>query len=116
MDCLGTIALTWKKHDGNSEQPFLLEDLRNHSPEELEELRQLLDLRAPLRADPRRRGFFEVDGHSRVFYILKYPSGSKILLIAVWDRVQTPQHANTAHVGDCEKIEIGELILVCREP
>jgi hypothetical protein len=67
-------------------QPPILEDLRNHSPEELAELRTLLSVGAELRPDPRRPGFFEVSGIDRVYYIFKYPNGSKILLLGVWDR------------------------------
>ncbi|HEY6127702.1 MAG TPA: hypothetical protein VIW23_05910 [Candidatus Acidoferrum sp.] len=67
-------------------QPPILEDLRNHSSEELAELRTLLSINAAMRPDPRRPGFFEVTGSDRVYYIFKYPNGSKILLLGVWDR------------------------------
>jgi len=67
-------------------QPPILEDLRNHSQEELVELRTLLSVGAELRPDPRRPGFFEVSGIDRVYYIFKYPTGSKVLLLGVWDR------------------------------
>lgn len=71
-----------------TKQPPLLEDLRNHTPEQLAELRLLLNSGAPWRPDPRRPGFFEVDGESSVFYIFRYPSGSKLLLLGVWERVR----------------------------
>ena len=67
-------------------QPPLLEDLRDHSPEQIAELRLLLSAGAPSRPDPRRPGFFEVDGESSVYYIFKYPTGTKVLLLGVWDR------------------------------
>jgi hypothetical protein len=66
--------------------PPILEDLRNHSAEEMAELRTLLSVGADMRPDPRRPGFFEVSGMDRVYYIFKYPNGSKILLLGVWDR------------------------------
>ena len=66
--------------------PPILEDLRNHSAEEMDELRTLLSIGASLRPDARRPGFFEVSGIDRVYYIFKYPNGSKILLLGVWDR------------------------------
>jgi len=69
-----------------SKQPPILEDLRNHSQEEMAELRVLLSSAAPSRPDPRRPGFFEVSGVDRVYYIFKYPNGSKVLLLGVWDR------------------------------
>jgi hypothetical protein len=67
-------------------QPPILEDLRNHSAEEIAELRALLSVGAAMRPDPRRPEFFEVSGIDRVYYIFKYPNGSKILLLGVWDR------------------------------
>jgi len=73
-----------------SKQPPLLEDLRNHSPEQLAELRLLLSVGAPSRPDPRRPGFFELEGTSNVFYIFKYPTGSKVLLLGVWERESDP--------------------------
>jgi hypothetical protein len=69
-----------------AKQPPIVEDLRNHSAEELAELRFLLSIYAEMRPDPRRPGFFEVAGTERVYYIFKYPNGSKILLLGVWDR------------------------------
>lgn len=67
-------------------QPPLVEDLRNHSAEEIAELRMLLSGNAEMRPDPRRPFFFEVTGTDRVYYIFKYPNGSKILLLGIWDR------------------------------
>ena len=77
-------------------QPPLLEDLRNHSPEQLGELRLLLSVGAPSRPDPRRPGFFEVDGDSNVFYIFKYPTGTKVLLLGVWERDRVAEMAACA--------------------
>ena len=80
-------------------QPPLLEDLRNHSPEQMAELRLLLSAGAPSRPDPRRPGFFEVDGDSNVFYIFKYPTGTKVLLLGVWerDRAAEPSRVEADH-------------------
>jgi hypothetical protein len=64
----------------------LLEDLRNHSPEQVAELRMLLSDGAAGRPDPRRPGFFELEGATNVFYVFRYPTGSKILLLGVWQR------------------------------
>ena len=69
-----------------TKQPPLLEDLRNHSQEQVAELRQLLEGGARTKPDPRRPGFYEVEGHSYTYYVFKYPSGTKVLLIAVWER------------------------------
>ena len=73
-----------------TKQPPLLEDLRNHTPEQLAELRLLLSAGAPSRPDPRRPGFFELEGSSNVFYIFRYPTGSKVLLLGVWERASDP--------------------------
>jgi hypothetical protein len=73
-----------------SKQPPLLEDLRNHSAEQLAELRLLLDGCAHSRPDPRRPGFFEIDGPINVFYVFKYPTGSKVLLLGVWEKDHDP--------------------------
>jgi hypothetical protein len=71
-------------------KPPLVEDLRNHSPEELAELRVLLNAGAPSRPDPRRPGFFEIEGLSNTFYVFKYPTGTKVLLLGVWARESDP--------------------------
>ena len=79
-----------KAHSGDSkaQERLQLEDLRNHSSEQLTELRRLLNSGASLRLDPKRPGFFELDGQAHVFYIFRYPSRNKVLLIAVWERNQ----------------------------
>jgi hypothetical protein len=69
-----------------TKKPPLIEDLRNHSPEQVAELRLLLSYGAATRPDPRRPGFFEIDGQSSVFYVFKYPTGAKVLLLGVWER------------------------------
>ncbi len=67
-------------------QPPIIEDLRNHSPEQLAELRLLIETGAPERPDPRRPRFFELEGANTVYYIFKYPSGTKVLLLGLWER------------------------------
>ena len=62
--------------------PPVLEDLRNHTPEQVAELRLLIASDAPSRPDPRRPGFFEVEGPESVYYIFRYPNGSKVLFWA----------------------------------
>jgi hypothetical protein len=64
----------------------LVEDLRNHSQEQIDELRLLLASGAPSRPDPRRPGFYEVTGVSNTYYVFKYPTGTKVLLLGVWER------------------------------
>ncbi len=68
----------------------MIEDLRRHKPEQLAELSILLNAGLD-RADSRRPGFFEIDGAANVYYILRYPFGPKIMLVAVWDRRGDPK-------------------------
>jgi len=70
--------------------PPVVEDLRSHSPEQMAELRLLLAAGIIGRPDVRRPGFFEVDGDSNVYYIFRYPSGHKVLLLAAWERPSDP--------------------------
>ena len=48
----------------------VIEDLRKHTPEQLAELRLLLNAGLSQRPDSRRPGFFEIDGAANVYYIL----------------------------------------------
>src|SRR5260370_20109560 len=77
-------------------QPPLVEDLRNHSQEQIAELRQLLAVGAPSRPDPRRPGFYEIEGLSNTYYVFKYPTGTKVLLLGVWYRQTDPVAAMVA--------------------
>jgi len=70
--------------------PPVLEDLRKHTPEQLGELRLLLNAGRVGRPDVRRPGFYEIDGDANVYYVFRYPSGHKVLLIAVWQRENDP--------------------------
>ncbi len=70
--------------------PPIVEDLRHHSAEQLLELRLLLNTGALGRADRRRPGFYELDGVSNVYYVFRYPTGHKVLLVAAWDRSCDP--------------------------
>ena len=73
-----------------SKKPPLIEDLRAHSQEQVAELRLLLDAGLTGRPDPRRPGFFELDGVANVYYIFRYPAGHKVLLLAAWQREADP--------------------------
>lgn len=67
-------------------QPPLIEDLRKHTPEQMTELRLLLNAGLTGRPDLRRPGFYELDGAENVYYVFRYPTGHKVLLIAAWQR------------------------------
>jgi hypothetical protein len=68
----------------------VIEDLRPHKAEQLAELRILLNAGLD-RADARRTGFFEINGAANVYYILRYPFGHKVVLVAAWDREGEPK-------------------------
>lgn len=70
--------------------PPVVEDLRHHTPEQLLELRLLLNTGVLGRADRRRPGFYEIDGVANVYYVFRYPTGHKVLLVAAWDRISDP--------------------------
>jgi hypothetical protein len=78
-----------------NQQPNI-EDLRNHSAETVEKLRQLLAAGAPARPDPRRKDFYEVENCSRVFYIHISPVNGKVLLLATWLKDEEPAGAEHA--------------------
>jgi hypothetical protein len=70
--------------------PRVIEELRQHKPEQLAELRILLNAGLD-RADIRRPGFFEIDGAANVYYVLRYPFRCKVLLVAAWEREGDPK-------------------------
>jgi hypothetical protein len=70
--------------------PPLLEDLRSHTPEQIAELRLLLSVGVLGRPDVRRPGFYEIDGRANVYYIFRYPTGHKVLLLAAWQKDSDP--------------------------
>lgn len=74
-------------------QAPIIRNLRNHSWQEVEELRALLDAGASARPDPRRKNFYELDGGSRTFYIHLTPATRKIMLLAVWRNVPPAESA-----------------------
>jgi hypothetical protein len=68
----------------------VIEDLRHHSAETVDKLRQLLATGAPAKADPHRNDFFEVENGSRVFYIHISPVSGKVMLLATWLKEAQP--------------------------
>jgi hypothetical protein len=79
-----------KKMATLEKMPPVLEDLRRHTPEQLAELRILLNAGLTGRPDVRRPGFYELDGASDVYYVFRYPTGHKVLLLAAWERECDP--------------------------
>ena len=61
-----------------------IEDLRSHPAETVAALESLLARGARISPDPKRAGFYEVEGGGRTYYIHKSPVTGKILLLATW--------------------------------
>jgi len=79
-----------RKMSNIGKQPPVVEDLRTHSAEQVAELRVLLQAGMTGRPDARRPGFYELDGVTSVYYIFRYPTGHKVLLLAAWEREIDP--------------------------
>ena len=71
-----------------AKQPILIEDLGKHTPEDIAELRTLLEAGVVGHPDSHRPHFYELDGSEHVYYIFRYPAGQKVLLMASWQRVK----------------------------
>ena len=76
-----------------------IENLRNHPAETVDKLRELLASGAAARPDPRRAGFYEVENHSRVFYIHISPVNGKVLLLATWTKNEGAAEVSGSHQG-----------------
>jgi hypothetical protein len=74
-------------------QSPLVEDLRNHTPDQIAESRLLLSAGIVGRPDVHRPGCYELDGAESVYYIFRHPSGQRVLLIATWQRLSTGKAA-----------------------
>jgi len=61
-----------------------IEDLRNHPAELVLGLRDILSRGAKIVPDPKRRGFYEVQSDSLVYYIHVSPVSHNVLLLATW--------------------------------
>jgi hypothetical protein len=68
------------------EKEPVIDNLRNHPSEMVENLRHLLTAGAPAQADPRRKNFYELENCTQVYYIHVSPSNNKVMLLAVWDK------------------------------
>ena len=71
-----------------AKQPILIEDLGEHTPEDIAELHMLLEAGVVGHPDSHRAHFYELNGSEQVYYIFRYPAGQKVLLMAVWQRVE----------------------------
>jgi len=63
-----------------------IEDPRNHPRETVVELKDLLSGEATFIPDPKRRGFYEVESGSVVYYIHIAPTTCNVTLLAIWPK------------------------------
>jgi hypothetical protein len=75
---------------GNLRGNLQIEDVGNHPPKAVADLRCLLAGGASKTADPKRRGFYEIESDSTVYYIHVSPATGKILLLATWQNESVP--------------------------
>ena len=75
---------------GNLKGNIHIEDIGNHPAKAVSDLRCLLAGGASKVADPKRRGFYEVESDSLVYYIHVSPVTGKILLLATWQNESVP--------------------------
>jgi hypothetical protein len=61
-----------------------IEDIRNHPPEVVVALRQILASGAQVTPDSKRSNFFEIQTDSLVYYVHISPVTGKILLLGTW--------------------------------
>ena len=70
-----------------------IEDVGSHPAEAVAALQELLADRARIAPDPKRAGFYEVEGRTLTYYIHVSPVSGKILLLATWPNEGAPQGA-----------------------
>jgi len=63
-----------------------VESLRNHSREDVRALEELFAAGADAMPDSHHKGFFEVEGGARVFYVYISPVSARVFLVAEWSK------------------------------
>ena len=78
-----------------------IDNLRHYPREVVERLKSALKNGAPAKADPRRKGFYDVTDGERVFFIHISPVSGNVWLLASWLEESASQLAAplTAHAA-----------------
>lgn len=71
------------------EKEPIIDNVRNHPAEMVEELHNLLLAGAPAHPDPHRKNFYELENCSKVYYIHLSPVNGKVMFLAAWDKDST---------------------------
>ena len=61
-----------------------VDNVRNYPAEIIKELEHLLRTGAPAVPDSRRKGFYDLENHGRIFFIHISPITGRVLLLATW--------------------------------
>jgi hypothetical protein len=61
-----------------------VQDIRNHTAEQVHGLKTLLLRGTSLTPDPKHPGFFEIHNDAEVYYVHLVPNSGKVLLLATW--------------------------------
>jgi hypothetical protein len=75
-----------------------IEDLGNHSAATVISLGILLAGTVNITPDLKRKGFYEVEDGSTVYYIHVSPASGNIFLLATWEKLAAPQEE--LHMAD----------------
>jgi hypothetical protein len=73
----GLMEMRWKND-------VLIEDLRNHSSDVVESLREVLADGACMVPDAKRPGFYEIESDTHVYYVHIHETTGKVMLLATW--------------------------------
>lgn len=65
---------------------LIIENLRHYPAELVEKLHRLLAQGVEAQPDPRRKGFYDLDGGTRVFFIHVSPVSGSVMLLASWPK------------------------------
>jgi|SRR5215469_3905384 len=82
-----------------------IRDLGNHPAVTVISLGFLLAKTVNVMPDPKRKGFYEVQGNSTIYYIWALPGGGTIFLLATW-RNFLPPVANLEVAARCSRERI----------
>jgi hypothetical protein len=62
----------------------LIEDLRNHSSDVVDSLKEILADGAYMTPDAKRHGFYEIESETHVYYVHIQETTGKVMLLATW--------------------------------
>ena len=79
----------------------LIEDLRNHSSDVVESLREVLADGACMIPDTKRPGFYEIESDTHVYYVHIQESTGKVMLLATWPSPRVLDEVHSSPKTQC---------------